>query len=75
MVCTFKPKFAHTVCTIKAFLYNFLLSFCNIATENNGEPVENLNKRDDAEAKTEPKAASKVGDEVDQCHPLRLLIL
>ena len=56
-------------------IYYFLLSFSNIVTENNGEPVENLNKRDDAEPKTEPKAASKVGDEVDQCHPLRLLIL
>ena len=43
-------------------------------TEHNGEPVDNLNERDDAEPKAEPEATSKAGDEIDQGHPLRLLI-
>ena len=56
-------------------IYNLLLSLWNVVTENNSEPVDNLNKGDDAKSKAEPKAPSKVGDEIHQCHPLRLLIL
>ena len=60
---------------IFCWMYSFLLSLWNVVTENNSEPVNNLNKWDDAKSKAEAKAPSKVGDEIHHGHPLGLLIL
>ena len=38
-------------------------------TEHNGEPVDNLNERDDAEPKAEAKEPSKGGNELHWSHP------
>ena len=56
-------------------LHLLFLSEEHIPGEPSNSPVHNLDKGDDAEAKAEPKQASKGGDEVNRAHsdaPLKL---
>ena len=56
-------------------LFSNLLALWDVLTKDNAKPVDDLNKRDNAEAKTEAKAPTKIGDEFHPCHSFGLLVL
>ena len=41
---------------------------CPVPSQPDGEPVENLNKGDEAEPKAKTKESSHVGNKVNGCH-------